>query len=214
MKKITFLFFIAIAATVMAQNDTTTSFESVYSACITLRDAVGRSDSADIMHAANLLRNENVCTFGALECMDDEGDLDGHLIFDEDFADSLAHGRPVMLQANSYNRELETVRGQTADGSILTKSCFAKANQSVKYRFEAKGHQELAVVAEAGGLVTLKIHVTNNRGLNVRYDDRKDVSKGRPQRKASFDMPEGRNIVELEVINTCNKDISFVVISN
>lgn len=87
--------------------------------------------------------------------------------------------------------------------------------QSTKYSFASKGRQELAVVAEAGGLVTMKIHVTNNSGLDKRYDDIDDVKIGRPQRMTCFDLPANkRNTVELEIINCGDKDCSFVVISN
>lgn len=109
----------------------------------------------------------------------------------------------------------ETVRGQTANGSILTKTCFVKAGESTKYTFTSQGHQELAVVAEAGGLVTMKIHVTNNVGLDKRYDDTKNVRKGEPHRKTSFELPTNcKNLVELEIVNCCERDCSFVVISN
>lgn len=101
------------------------------------------------------------------------------------------------------------------DASLLTKTCNIKANQSVKYSFASKGHQELAVVAEPGGLITLKIHATNSKGLNIRFDDVNDIKKGRQQRKASFDLPtDVRNTVELEIINCTNNNISCVIISN
>lgn len=69
--------------------------------------------------------------------------------------------------------------------------------------------------AEAGGLVTMRIHVTNSAGLNKRFDDTRDVKKGQPHRQTSFELPtDKKNTVELEVINCSKKDISFVVISN
>lgn len=109
----------------------------------------------------------------------------------------------------------QPVRGQSANGTILTKTCFVKAGKSTKYTFTSRGHQELAVVAEAGGLVTMKIHVTNNVGLDKRYDDTKNVRKGEPHRKTSFELPtDCKNLVELEIVNCCEKDCSFVVISN
>ena len=108
-----------------------------------------------------------------------------------------------------------THRGQYTDGKVHTKTCFVKAGKSTKYSFGSKGHQELAVVAEAGGLVTMKIHVTNSSGLDFRKDDTKSVKKGMPQRKTSFELPnDRRNIVELEIVNCGKKDCSFVVISN
>lgn len=119
---------------------------------------------------------------------------------------------PHTSTSSSNNR---TTRGQTPNGSIFTKTGFVKAGRSTRYTFTSKGYQELAVVAEAGGLVTMKIHVTNTAGLDQRYDDTKDVKKGRPQRQAHFTLPKDRaNTVELVVVNCGQKDCSFVVISN
>lgn len=85
----------------------------------------------------------------------------------------------------------------------------------MKYTLPSKGRQELAVVSEAGGRVTMKVHVTNKKGLNKRYDDTTSVKLGLPNRKTTFMLPgDCVNIVELEVVNCSKKDISFVVISN
>ena len=61
----------------------------------------------------------------------------------------------------------------------------------------------------------MKIRVTNSAGFDKRYDDTKNVKKGMPQRKTFFELPQDHsNLVELEVVNCCEKDCSFVVISN
>jgi hypothetical protein len=180
-----------------------------------MRDAVANNDSAAIKQSANDLKAAGTTNFSSLRCKDDSiASLNGHLVFDEAFADSIAEGKDVYSKADDLNRSTAH-RGQTADGSILTKTCFVKAGKSTKYSFASKGHQELAVVAEAGGLVTMKVHVTNSAGLDKRFDDTKNVKKGMPQRKTSFELPtDRRNTVELEVVNCGEKDCSFVVISN
>ena len=174
-----------------------------------------KTDEIQSVINATMLRNENISSFGSLICLDEEeGSLDGHLIFDQDFADSLAQDSTILTQSDSFNRT-QALRGQNENGSIQVKTCFIAAKKSTKYRFSSQGHQELAVVAEAGGKVSMKIHVTNSSGLDVRYDDRKDVRLGRSERKASFELPKGKNnIVELEVVNCVDKDISVVVIKN
>ena len=191
------------------------SIDAAVNACIAMRDAVANNDSAAIKQSAIALKAAGTTSFNSLRCKDDSiASLKGHLVFDEAFADSLAEGKDVYGKADEMNRSTAH-RGQTADGSILTKTCFVKAGQSTKYSFASKGHQELAVVAEAGGLVTMKIHVTNNAGLDFRKDDIKNVKKGMPQRKTSFELPtDRRNTVELEIVNCGQKDCSFVVISN
>ena len=204
-------------STTSAQNATedSLSIEAAFNACIAMRDAVAANDSSAIRQSARDLKDCGTTTFNSLRCKDDSiASLQGHLVFDEAFADSLADGKDVYGKADDMNRS-KVHRGQTADGSILTKTCFVKAGKSTKYSFASKGHQELAVVAEAGGLVTMKVHVTNSAGLDKRFEDTKNVKKGMPQRKTSFELPtDRRNTVELEIVNCGPKDCSFVVISN
>ena len=130
-------------------------------------------------------------------------------------ADSLAAGNAAIYDRADDMNTSKAHRGQTTDGSYLTKTCFVPAGKSTTWTFGSMGHQEVAVVAEAGGLVTLKIHVTNSGGLDRRYDDTKAVRRGMPQRKTSFELPTSRrNTVEVEIVNCGQKDCSFVVISN
>ena len=203
--------------TVSAQDqvDESLSIDATINACIAMRDAVANNDSAAIKQSAKDLKAAGTTSFNSLRCKDDSiASLNGHLVFDEAFADSIAEGKDVYGKADDLTRSTAH-RGQTADGSILTKTCFVKAGKSTKYTFASKGHQELAVVAEAGGLVTMKVHVTNSAGFDKRFDDTKNVKKGMPQRKTVFELPsDRRNTVELEIINCGNKDCSFVVISN
>lgn len=218
MKQLTFTIILLLSVlSVSAQDDgqESLSIQSVIDACVAMRDAVASKDTDAIRQSAAELKKLNTSDFNTLRNMDgSDASLKGHLVFSEEFADSLAEGKDAYGKADDINRE-RSERGQTADGSILTKTCFVKAKKSVRYIFPAKGPQELAVVAEAGGLVTMKIHVTNDQGLDKRYDDIKDVKKGRPQRKTSFVLPKNlMNTVELVIINRGKKDSSFVVISN
>ena len=203
---------------VYAQDVSTGSMQiqTVIDACISMRDAVAAGDTAAIRQSGQDLKASGVTSFNSLRCKDDSiASLNGHLVFDEAFADSLAAGNTAVYdKADDMNRSTAH-RGQTTDGSYLTKTCFVKAGKSTKWTFASKGHQELAVVAEAGGLVTMKIHVTNSAGLDFRKDDTKLVKSGLPQRKTSFELPaDRRNTVELEVVNCGKRDCSFVVISN
>ena len=207
--------FCALTAYSQETHQGSMSIDAAFNACIAMRDAVANNDSAAIKQSANDLKAAGTTKFPSLRCKDDSiASLNGHLVFDESFADSLAEGKDVYAKADDFNRSTAH-RGRTADGSILTKTCFVKAGKSTKYSFTSKGHQELAVVAEAGGLITMKIHVTNNAGLDFRKDDTKNVKKGMQQRKTSFELPtDRRNTVELEIVNCGKKDCSFVVISN
>lgn len=216
-KTILFFFLCILSFTAFSQSESndSLSIQAAIDACIQLRDAAAAGDNAAIKQSAELLKACDTDPFSGLKCMDDSvASLNGHLVFNADFADSLAAGRDVYQEADDINRT-ESTRGQYDDGKVHTKSGLAKANGSVKYTFKSMGRQELAVVPEAGGKVTLKIHVTNSAGLDKRYDDTTDVRAGQSYRKTVFNLSTDRvNIVELEVVNCSNKDCSFVVISN
>ena len=205
-----FLMFVFSVFPLLAQeNDSDAKVQEVYQACIAMRDAASAKDTA-----ANLLKACQTKEFAALRSKQEKESLDGHLVFDEEFAKQLAEGKDAYQQSDSICG-IRTERGQTANGAIKTKTCFAKAGKSVKYTFPSKNKQILAVVAEAGGRVTMKVHVTNKKGLNKRYDDTTSVRLGLPNRKTTFMLPgDCVNTVELKVVNCSKKDISFVVISN
>lgn len=216
MKKIFFLLFsLLLSLSAFAQEADSMSIDKVINACIAMQEANSNNDTIAMKQAADSLRAQKATAFTSLRCKDDTiQSLNGHFVFNDVFVDSLLAGANPYDNADNINRST-THRGQTANGSILTKTCFVKAGASTKYAFASRGRQELAVVPEAGGLVTMKIHVTNTAGLDKWYSDTVDVKKGRPHRKTAFDLPKDkRNTVELEVVNCSGKDISFVVISN
>lgn len=213
-KYVLLLMLISVSFSLFAQKEDEVKFQEVYQICIAMRDAVNVKDSAAIKRFAKQLESCKTKDFEALRSKQEQGSLNGHLVFDEVFAKQLAEGKDVYQQSESFNSD-KIERGQYANGVIKTKTCFVKARNSVKYTFPSKNKQILAVVAEAGGRVTMKVHVTNNKGLNKRYDDTTSVKFGLPNRKATFMLPDDCiNIVELEVVNCSKKNISFVVISN
>lgn len=190
--------------------------KDVVDACISMRDAVAANDTLALQKSADELRVIVTKEFTGLS---DENEstlsIDGHLVFDYVFADSLANGIDVYYRTSEMIRSSKIKRGQNPDGSIKTKTLIVPARCSSKHSFRASGYQELAVVPESGGLVTMKIHVTNQAGLNENYDDNKHVSIGESYRARSFELPKKPiSTVEVEIINCCDKDISFVIISN
>lgn len=219
MKKISLLLLcLSCVMFVHSQNDDEVEFQDIqvaFESFIFFRDAVAANDTSAIRQSANNLRVANTCDFNSMRCNDDsEESLNGHLVFNIAFADSLAAGKNVYGQADDINRS-STTRGQYTDGKVHAKTCFVKAGSTTRYTFPSRGYQELAVVAESGGLVTMRIHVTNRAGLDERHDDTSDVRKGRPQRRTSFNLPTDRtSTVELEIVNCGSNDCSFVVISN
>ncbi|MDE5807609.1 MAG: hypothetical protein K2H76_05780 [Muribaculaceae bacterium] len=222
MKKILFTILLCLCASMAsAQHSDCDSLEiqAVIDACIAMRDAAASLDSAALCRSAQALKQTGTTEFHSLRLNDPNyyitrNSLRGHLVFNEDFAERLAVDSSYYEKADDLKNAM-THRGVTVDGSYFTKTGLVGAGKSTSYSFVSKGYQELAVVAEAGGLITMKIHVTNSAGLDQRYDDTKSVKKGMPQRKTSFTLPsDRRNTVELEIVNCGDKDCSFVVISN
>lgn len=218
MKHCLFLFsfsFFMLSGFAQGQEANNLTIQKAIDACITLRDAVSKNDSSAIKKAADELQSCNISDFKTLRCKDDSiYSIDGHLVFNEDFAKLLVFDKDVYKKADSINKK-RSVRGQNIDGSIQSRSCVIKASSGSKYSFPSKGHQEIVVVAESGGLVTMRIHVTNSKGYNENFNDDTNVRKGMPNRHKSFDLPtDCMNTVVLEVINCVNKDISVVIISN
>lgn len=211
---LTFIFILVQACFGMAMAQTLSpNVQSVYDACLQMRAAIGAGNTATLRTANDALKSNNVKDFGSLMPIDEDIlSLDGHFVFDYEFVDSLIAGRDVYRFAQRY-ADRTTVRGTTSTpNQVFTKTCAVKGKSSVRYTFKSRGRQELAVVAEPGGLVTLRVHDTTN---NVWYNDTKKVKKGEPSRILVFDLPTAtRNVLEVEVINLSKKDISFVVISN
>ena len=87
-----FLLFFCIAAfctTVSAQN--VLSIDDAFDAFVAMQKSLANEDSVALTDAARKLRNAKVAMFSSLRCKDDSvASLNGHFVFDEDFADSVA----------------------------------------------------------------------------------------------------------------------------
>lgn len=196
------------------------SIDYIMNACIEMQEALENSNNEGLTEAANKMRKSNVNPFSTLECIDEDvsnNSLNGHFVFSEAFVDSLQNGASAYDNADKIQSEINNKtdnRGQTPDGKILTKTCLVKAGKSTKYTFPSNGRQELGIVAEPGGLVVVRIHATNDQGLDEWHNDTRNPN-GVRRFKTAFDLPANiRSYVELEVINKSTKDISFIVISN
>lgn len=189
-----------------------TEMQTVYSACIKMSNAIGTSNKQALRAANTIFKNADTKEFQSLRHIGEKTlSLDGHFVFDDVFVDSLLAGHNVYKFAQRYAQK-RTKRGRSAKGNIFTKTCAVKAKSSVKYSFSSKGHQEIAVVTEPGGLVSLRIYDKTNKKW---YNDTTDVKKGKPNRHLIFDLPSDKRCsIEIEIINTSNNDISFVVIRN
>ena len=204
---------------VIANEDScsTESIQAAIDACLLLAESAKSKDTIALQKAKGAMEECKLSDFGSLRSQnrDENESLEGHLVFNVAFADSLANGKDAYKNADNINRS-STHRGQMQPGEILTKTCFIKAKGKSIYTFPSHDRQELAVVAEPGGLITTRVHAVNKtKGINEWHNDTVDVAKGRNSRKTSFNLPsQPRSQVTLEITNCTNKDITVVVISN
>ena len=206
-------------AVVIANEDScsTESIQAAVDACLLLAEAAESKDTVDLRKAKESMEECNLSDFGLLRAQnrDVNESLEGHMIFNAAFADGLVSGKDAYKNANEINRS-SAHRGQMQPGSILTKTCLVKAKSKSIYKFVSSDRQELAVVAEPGGLITTRVHAVNKtKGINEWHNDTKDITKGRNCRKTAFQLPNApKSQVTLEITNCTNRDISVVVISN
>lgn len=91
-----------------------------------------------------------------------------------------------------------------------------KANSTTSHTYTCRGNQELAVVAGAGGKVTIEVRVINSKaGIDFRSDDTDDVRRGRPSRKRAFKLPGATtSTIRVKIINCSDKACNVVLIKN
>ena len=208
-----------IDSVVIANDDScsTKSIQAAIDACMLLAEAADSNDSTILRKAKEAMEECDLSNFGSLRSQNryENESLEGHLVFNVAFADSLANGKDAYKNSDNINRS-SVHRGQMQQGGILTKTCLIKAKDKSVYTFVSSDRQELAVVAEPGGLITTRVHAVNQtKGINEWHNDTTDVTKGRNSRKTAFNLPHApKSRVTLEIANCTNKDISVVVISN
>lgn len=206
-------------AVVIANEDScsTEGIQSAIDACLLLAESAETKDPDALREAMTAMQECRLADFNLLrkQNSDENESLKGHLVFNAAFANSLAEGKDPYPYADNINKSTAH-RGQMPPGQIYTKTCFVKANGKSVYTFISRDRQELAIVAEPGGLVTTRVHAVNDEtGVNEWHNDTVDVTKGRRSRKSAFMLPHSSNSqITLEITNCTNKDISVVVISN
>lgn len=186
--------------------------QATIEACLALRAAIGAGSSEGLKQANKALKACDVKPFNQLRCREEkQPSLKGHFVFDHVFVDSLIQNRKVYKFAQQY-ADRSAQRSTSSSGKVFTKTCLVKGKKSTTYTLTANGTQYIAIVAEPKGLVTLRIHDKTN---DKWYNDTDDVNVGRPSRIQVLDLPKNKNsLLEIDIINTSKKDISFVIIGN
>lgn len=211
MKRILLLTAIVCIGIGVKAQQTTPEVQAAIDACLALRGAVGAGSNEGLKQANKALKACDVQPFSKLRCRDEQPSLKGHFVFEPEFVDSLILNRKVYKFAQQY-ADRSAQRATSSSGKVFAKTCMVKGKKSTTYTLPAKGTQNIAVVTEPKGLVTLRIHDKTN---DKWYNDTDDVNIGRLSRILTLDLPKDKNsLLEIEIINTSKKDMSFVIIGN
>lgn len=215
MKKALFLsmLLVSLLTDAEAQKKLNDNMQAVFDACWSMRTAISTGNTVSLRSANEAFRKCTTKYFSSLRNIEsDIISVNNHFVWNEVFVDSLIAGRDVRGFAQRY-AELRNHRGNPSSrGEILIKTCGVKGKGKALFSFTSEKHQEIAVIAEPKGKITLRVHC---KKTGKWFKDDEDVNIGRDYRFQIFDIPDGvKDSVELEVINCGPEDISFVVICN
>lgn len=203
---------------VTAQEVGDDDFDKVVAAYINLRNAAAINDTVVLKQVAEQLRRYNPSDFKTFHLAEDETmSLNGHIVFDEVFADSLSKGVNIYHQSDSLNRAIgeRSVGMQSPRGRLQSKTVIIKANQTASCTFVAKGVKKIAVVAEGGGRVSMTMQGLYKNKPYTQYVDTEKVKKGMPHRTGTLALREDcLSTVLMKVKNCVQKDISIVITMN
>lgn len=218
MKSLLFLLALLTSLSVTAQDVGDDDFDKVVAAYINLRNAAAINDTVALKQVAEQLRRYDPSDFKTFHLAEDETmSLNGHIVFDEAFADSLSKGVDIYQQSDSLNRAIgeRSVGMQTPRGRLQSKTVIIKANQTASCTFVAKGVKKIAVVAEGGGRVSMTMQGLYKNKPYTQYVDTEKVKKGMPHRTGTLALREDcLSTVLMKVKNCVQKDISIVITMN
>lgn len=218
MKSFLFLLALMTSLSVTAQDVGDDDFDKVVAAYINLRDAAAINDTVALRQVAEQLRRYDPSDFKTFHLVEYETmPLNGHIVFDEAFADSLSKGVNIYHQSDSLNRAIgeRSVGMQSPRGRLQSKTIFIKANQTASCTFVAKGVKKIAVVAEGGGRVSMTMQGLYKNKPYTQYVDTEKVKKGMPHRTGALALREDcLSTVLMKIKNCVQKDISIVITMN
>lgn len=210
-KLLTAILAMAVALEINAQA-LSPDVQKAFDACLALAKASGSANTAGLISANNAFKLCNTAEYRTLKVLTkDIPSADGHFVWDEDFVDALIKNRQVREFAQRYV-SARCKRSTTTKVAAYTKTLTAHALSSTSFLLAASGRQNLCVIAEPGGAVTMKIHDITN---DVYYNDTDNVNDGEAFRKRVFDLPNDvRCELEVKIVNCTDKEISFVIIGD
>ena len=149
-----------MAQNMSAQLQLSTEMQKVFEACWALRMAISTGNTAGLKSANEDFKKCKVKDFFTL-CPQESDivSLNGHFVWDEVFVDSLIVGRNVREFAQKYaeNRARRGPSGSSRN-RVYIKSSAVKKNGKAKFTFPSSNHQELVVITEPQGKISLRVH--------------------------------------------------------
>lgn len=206
----------AVSSTAQS-NDFSTSFRSIYDACLKARSSLsdGIGSPSEMKQAC---KNFNAVKWSMLKLQSidvkNEVPMDNHLVFLPNFFSDLIKDHLIYKKAAWYQQQAEgddNLRGYS-DVKITTRA--VKAKSSVTYRIQSSGTLEIAVVSETNGLVSWLITVESSEKKSIMYKDNKKEYKGTPSRFKRIKLPQGVCFVTIKITNTTSKASSYAIITN
>lgn len=187
------------------------NMEKVITACQQLPSAAATAN-ADQMR--NFSKTVKLLDIGELDDMrlekGTEISLDNHLLFDDEFVDSLIVNRKVINYASKYAKRRSN-RGSSRGASLKMTTKALKGNSSATWKMVRRGDFEMAVVGEYNARFT--VTVFDEKG-KVIYTEKVNNKKGEPVRRISLKLPDKGTRINVKVQNTTGTDSSFAIITN
>lgn len=184
----------------------------VFDACWAMRTAISTGNTTSLKSANEKFRQCKLKHFSTLFPKKSNIILvNNHFVWDDVFVDSLIKGHDVRKFAQRY-ADARALRGSSSKNAIAIKTSAVKGKGKAKFTFTSQNHQEIAVIAEPKGRISLRVYCKRAKKW---HNDDEDINIGSASRVQIFDNPNGVDeTVVLEVINCGENDISFVVICN
>lgn len=191
-------------------NELNANMQRFYKGCMTLREGVAKKDVIALDKAIELLDDdyENPDRIELYNLQLNSSDtlnqcsMQGHMFYNAEYAEFCKENMGLGV----FSEKAENLRAEPSDCQIAHRAI--KANSKVKYTVRMKGSCQLFILSEIGGSIKAAVNVAGDEYAGVSYDN-----GALSYLKWEMDAFLPRKVT-LTIENTCDKDISFVVVSN
>lgn len=209
----TFLFFVFLTgwAQSFPVGELNDNMQRFYKGCMTLREGISSKDVITLDKAIELLDDDaqnpdRIELYSlSLGCADtlNQCSMQGHMYYDADYAEFFKENMGLGV----YSEAAESLRGKPSNCQIAHRAI--KANSKVQYTVRMAGSCQMFVLAEIGGSIKAKVNFDNDKEfVGVSYDN--GALSYLKWEMNAFPPKE----VTITIENVCDKEISYVIVSN